>query len=300
METITQTNLDLELLGKGKVRDTYVLDNERLLMIASDRLSAFDVVFNEGIPRKGEVLTKLSVFWFNKTKNILKNHLLSTEIPNAMPEYLKGRTMVVKKATPIALECVVRGYLTGSGLKDYQKTGSVCGIELPKGLKNGSELPEPLFTPSTKAKTGHDENISGNTAQEIVGEETFNTVKEKSLELYKFAKQHALECGLVLADTKFEFGYMENKGKRNIILIDEALTPDSSRYWLKEKYDQGILESLDKQFVRNYLETLNWNKSPPPPKLPAEVIKKTTERYLEAYQKLTGEKLEYSKLQKFC
>ncbi|MBU0590992.1 phosphoribosylaminoimidazolesuccinocarboxamide synthase [Candidatus Micrarchaeota archaeon] len=299
MEAITQTDLDLELLGKGKVRDTYILNVKELLMVATDRLSAFDVVFSEGIPKKGEVLTKLSAFWFEKTKHIIPNHFISLDVPEGLPQYLKGRSMVVKRAKPIHLECVVRGYLTGSGLKDYQKTGSVCGIKLPEGLKNGSELPEPIFTPSTKAQSGHDENINGDRASNLVGKETFELVKTTSIELYKFAKNHALKCGLVLADTKFEFGYIEHNAcsktnliRKEIILMDEALTPDSSRYWLKDKYDSGILESLDKQYVRDYLETLNWNKSPPAPKLPEDVIKKTTERYLEAYQKLTGEKLE--------
>ncbi|MBU0532153.1 phosphoribosylaminoimidazolesuccinocarboxamide synthase [Candidatus Micrarchaeota archaeon] len=285
METITQTNLDLELLKKGKVRDTYVLD-DKLLMVASDRLSAFDVVFKEGIPRKGEVLTQLSKFWFNKTKKIIDNHFLTDEIPENLPRYLLGRSMVVQRCEPLPLECVVRGYITGSAWKDYQKNGSVCGIELPEGLKNGGEFPEPIFTPSTKAVSGHDENISEEKAIEIVGEEIYNTVKQKSIELYKYAKKHALASGLVLADTKFEFGKQEE-----IILIDEALTPDSSRYWLKEKYDHGILESLDKQFVRNYLEETSWNKNPPPPSLPSDIIVKTTERYLQAYKMLTGEDL---------
>jgi len=195
--------------------------------------------------------------------------------------------MVVERAEPIQLECVVRGYITGSAWKEYQKAGTVCGIKLPEGLKNGSELPEPIFTPSTKAVTGHDENITEEKAREIVGEEIYNTVKEKSLELYKFAKKHAWEHGLVLADTKFEFGKHANQ----VILIDEALTPDSSRYWLKEKYDQNVLESLDKQYVRNYLEETGWNKSPPPPPLPEEVVQKTTDRYLQAYRMVTGKEL---------
>lgn len=286
MEPITETKLELELLKKGKVRDTYMLD-DRLLMVATDRLSAFDVVFNEGIPRKGEVLTSLSVFWFRKTSGMIDNHFMSDEIPENLPGYLKGRSMVVKKADPIPLECVVRGYITGSAWKEYQKSGTVCGIKLPEGLKNGSELPEPTFTPSTKAVTGHDENITEEKAREIVGEETYNTLKQKSVGLYNFAKQHALNSGLVLADTKFEFG----KRNGDIMLIDEALTPDSSRYWLKEKYDQGVLESLDKQFVRDYLEKTGWDKSPPPPPLPVDVVENTTKRYLQAYRMLTGEEL---------
>jgi phosphoribosylaminoimidazole-succinocarboxamide synthase len=286
METITETNLELELLKKGKVRDTYVLD-DKLLMVASDRLSAFDVVFNEGIPQKGKVLTQLSKFWFGKTRDLIDNHFITDDIPEALPRFLLGRSMVVQRCEPLPLECVVRGYITGSAWKDYQKTGSVCGIKLPEGLKNGSEFPEPIFTPSTKAQTGHDENITEEKAKEIVGEGVYNTLKQKSIELYKFAKKHAWDSGLVLADTKFEFGKRGN----DIILIDEALTPDSSRYWLKDKYGQGVLESLDKQFVRNYLEETNWDKSPPPPALPEEIIMKTTERYLLAYKMLTGMEL---------
>jgi len=291
MDAITETNLDLELLKKGKVRDTYTLD-DTLLMVATDRLSAFDVVFNEGIPYKGKVLTQISKFWFNKTKHITDNHLISTDVPEVLPAYLNKRTMIVKKCKTIPIECVVRGYLTGSGWKSYQKTKSVCGIELPDGLKNGSELPEPIFTPSTKAETGHDENITEERAKEIVGDMTFEIIKQTSLALYEFAKRHALNSGLVLADTKFEFGHLEEDGNKRIILIDEALTPDSSRYWVKEKYDQGVLESMDKQFTRDYLEGLNWDKNPPPPTLPPEIVQKTSERYLEAYRMLTGKELD--------
>jgi phosphoribosylaminoimidazole-succinocarboxamide synthase len=286
MDTVTETELELELVKKGKVRDTYAFD-DKLIMVATDRLSAFDVVFKEGIPRKGEVLTGLSVFWFSTTSHIIKNHFISSDLPDGLPLFLQGRSMVVERCEPLAIECVVRGYLTGSGWKDYQKTGSVCGIKLPEGLKNGSELSEPIFTPATKAETGHDENITAEKAKEIVGEETFEYVKQKSLELYDFAKKHALESGLILVDTKFEFGKQDD----SIILIDEALTPDSSRYWIKEKYDQGVLESLDKQFVRNYLEESNWDKNPPPPALPEEIVKKTTERYLQAFMMLTGKEL---------
>jgi phosphoribosylaminoimidazole-succinocarboxamide synthase len=306
MEPITATNLGLPLLRKGKVRDTYVL-GDRLLMIATDRLSAFDVVFNEGIPRKGEVLCQLSKFWFGKTKRIIDNHYLSDAVPKAppglpagLPSWLRGRSMQVCRAEPLKLECVVRGYLTGSAWKEYQQKGSVCGIALPAGLKNGSELPEPIFTPSTKADVGHDENVDEDAGRRIVGAESFAFVREKALSLYDFAKSHALRSGLVLADTKFEFGYRtggtvgragSGTAGREIILIDEALTPDSSRYWLKEKYEAGLLESLDKQFVRDYLEQTGWNKSPPPPPLPADVIEKTTERYLQAYRMLTGKAL---------
>jgi phosphoribosylaminoimidazole-succinocarboxamide synthase len=261
-------------------------------MIATDRLSAFDVVFNEAIPRKGEVLNKLSIFWFMKTSSIVGNHFLTNAIPANLPSYLNGRSMIVDRAEPLPLECVVRGYITGSAWKEYQKSGTVCGMKLPEGLKNGSELPKPIFTPSTKAEKGHDENITEEQAMRIVGEESYNFVKQKSIELYNFGKSHALKSGLVLADTKFEFGYhTDSHGKRKIILIDEVLTPDSSRYWLKDKYEKGVLESLDKQFVRDYLEKNNWNKSPPPPELPEEVISKTTERYLQAYKMLTGKEL---------
>jgi len=290
MEIITSTKLDLPLLRKGKVRDTYTI-GDHFLMVATDRLSAFDVVFGEGIPMKGVVLNKLSIFWFHKTKEIIDNHFVTDAIPANLPRYLDGRSMIIEKAEPLKLECVVRGFITGSAWKEYQKDGSVCGIKLPPGLKNGSELPEPIFTPSTKAEKGHDENIDEAAAKKIVGEEDFDFVKRKSMELYSLGKAHARRSGLVLADTKFEFGYETREGRRRIILIDEALTPDSSRYWLKEKYDQGILESLDKQYVRNYLEQLGWTKIPPAPKLPEEIVKRTSERYLQAYKMLTGKDL---------
>ena len=289
MDTITSTTLDLPLLRKGKVRDTYVLD-DNLLMVATDRLSAFDVVFSEGIPRKGEVLNQLSAFWFGKTISIIKNHFVSLDLPKTkkLPAYLKGRSMVVQKCKPLPIECVVRGHLTGSALKEYTKTQSVCGIHLPSGMKDGSEFPKAMFTPSTKAEKGHDENITAEQAKKLVGAEVYSIVEEKAIQLYDFADAFARERGLVLADTKFEFG-LDKDGK--VMLIDEILTPDSSRYWLEDKYEQGMLESLDKQYVRNYLERIGWNKSPPPPQLPAEVIKSTTERYLQAYKMLTGKEL---------
>ena len=285
-EVITETTANLKKFSKGKVRDTYEIDND-LLMVSTDRLSAFDVVFKEGIPHKGAVLNNLSIFWFLKTRDIIKNHFITDAIPANLPKYLERRSMIVTRAKPIHLECVVRGYLTGSGLKEYEKTGKVCGIELPKGLKNGSELPEPIFTPSTKAQTGHDENINEAQARKIAGDSVVEFVKRKSIELYKFGKHHALKSGLVLADTKFEFGQLGNE----IILIDEALTPDSSRYWLKDDYEKGKLTSLDKQFVRDYLEGIKWNKNPPPPQLSKDIIDKTSERYLQAYQMLTGKNL---------
>lgn len=286
MDPITETNLDLTMVTRGKVRDTYELGDD-LLMVATDRMSAFDVVFNEGIPRKGEVLNGLSVFWFEKTADIIDNHFITDKIPDGLPDYLNGRSMIVKRCGPIMLECVVRGYITGSAWKEYQKDGTVCGIELPKGLAHGSELPEPLFTPSTKAEIGHDQNVTPKHARHLVGEETYEIVRKKSIELYKAGKQYANERGLVLVDTKFEFG--EHEGE--IILIDEALTPDSSRYWVKEKYDYGVLESMDKQYLRDYLEKSGWNKSPPPPPLPSDVIQKTSERYLQTYKMITGEEL---------
>jgi phosphoribosylaminoimidazole-succinocarboxamide synthase len=292
MDAITETNLELMLEHKGKVRDTYEL-NDHLLMVASDRLSAFDVVFNEGIPDKGKVLNQMSIFWFLKTSNIIKNHFITDAIPSNLPSFLQGRSMVVRKTIPLPIECVVRGYLTGSGWKEYQKEGTVCGIKLPEGLRDGSELPHPIFTPSTKATTGHDENISHEKAIEIIGENTFKTVRDKSIELYNFGKKHAKKCGLILADTKFEFGQVtDSEGRKNILLIDEILTPDSSRYWMKEKYDEGILESLDKQYLRNWVEETGWDKSPPAPNLPDDIVEKTRQRYVEAYRMLTGKSLE--------
>lgn len=291
METITKTDLDIPFLRKGKVRETYQIDNN-LLLVSTDRLSAFDVVFNEGIPNKGAVLNSLSIFWFNRTSEIVKNHFITNAIPASLPNYLENRSMIVMNAEPIPLECIVRGHITGSAWKEYQKSGTVCGIQLPEGLKNGSELPRPIFTPSTKAETGHDINITEEKAKELIGEDAFNFLKKKSIELYQFGKSHAKKCGLILADTKFEFGYHTNgSGHRIIIIIDEVLTPDSSRYWLKKEYDEGNLVSLDKQFVRDYLESTGWNKEPPPPQLPQEVIQKTSERYLQAYKMLTGKDL---------
>ncbi|MFN7990818.1 MAG: phosphoribosylaminoimidazolesuccinocarboxamide synthase [Candidatus Micrarchaeia archaeon] len=284
MDTLKETALGLPLLRKGKVRDTYIL-GDKLLMVATDRLSAFDVVFDQPIPKKGEVLNRLSAFWFEKSKGVMPNHFVSLSLPAGLPAYLNGRSMVVERCKPLPLECVVRGHITGSAWKEYQKKGSVCGIPLPAGLHDGSELPNPIFTPSTKAEIGHDENITEEQARSVVGKDIYETIKQKSIELYDFAESHARGHGLVLADTKFEFG-IDRNGR--MILIDEAFTPDSSRYWLEEKYDAGILESLDKQYVRNYLETTGWDKSPPPPPLPEEVISKTTERYILAYRMLTG------------
>jgi phosphoribosylaminoimidazole-succinocarboxamide synthase len=288
MDVITKTELPLKLFSRGKVRDTYELADGNLLMVASDRLSAFDVVFPDGIPYKGAVLSEISLFWFDKLKGIADNHLISTEIPAGLPAYLKRRSMIVKRAKPIKLECVVRGYLAGSGLKEYNQSGTVCGIPLPTGLKNSSKLPQPIFTPSTKEEVGtHDITVSDEEGRKIVGAEAYDKVKGLSLRLYQAAADYAATRGIILADTKFEFG--EHNGK--IILIDEVLTPDSSRYWPADKYAEGQNQpSYDKQYVRDYLEKIGWEKKPPAPHLPADVMGKTTEKYIEAYEKITGKK----------
>jgi phosphoribosylaminoimidazole-succinocarboxamide synthase len=277
----------------GKVREVFDL-GEHLLFVATDRISAFDCVMPNGIPRKGEVLTQISYFWFAQTAGIVPNHLVSKAgdpLPAALQKYsdqLAGRSMIVKKAQPLAIECVVRGYLTGSGWKDYQKTGCVCGLKLPTGLKDSSRLPVPVFTPATKAETGHDENISFEEACKITGPEIAAKARDLSLKIYSFAAEYALKRGIIIADTKFEFGLVDGK----LVLIDEVLTPDSSRFWPADKYEVGRSQpSFDKQFVRDYLETLSWNKQPPAPALPAEVIAKSTGKYIEAYEKLTGHPL---------
>ncbi len=295
MQAISRTDFEgLTLFRRGKVRDVYDL-GDALLIVATDRLSAFDVVLPDPIPMKGTVLTMISKFWFDRTGHIIPNHVISTnvdEYPAACAPYaaeLKGRSMLVKKTQPLAIECVVRGYLTGSGLKEYRKTQSVCGIALPDGLVDGSMLPEPLFTPSTKAEEGHDENIDFETAAGIVGRETAEKASAMSIALYSFARDFARERGIIIADTKFEFGIDENG---ELILIDEALTPDSSRFWPMEGYEPGHAQpSFDKQYVRDYLESVNWNKTPPAPTLPSEVIARTTEKYLESYHLITGEEL---------
>jgi phosphoribosylaminoimidazole-succinocarboxamide synthase len=283
----------LKKLKSGKVREVFDL-GDRLLFVATDRISAFDCIMPNGIPRKGEVLTQISYFWFGQTAGIVENHLTG-QSGDALPpelqkfsELLGHRSMVVKKTQPLAIECVVRGYLAGSGWKDYQKTGCVCGIKLPAGLRDSSRLPEPLFTPATKAETGHDENISFEEAGRIVGRDIAQQARDLSLKIYSFAADYALKRGIIIADTKFEFGLRDGK----LILIDEVLTPDSSRFWPADKYEPGHSQpSFDKQFVRDYLETLTWNKQPPAPALPPEVIARTTEKYLEAYERLTGRKL---------
>ena len=274
MNIVMQTEFpDLKLVGRGKVRDIYDLD-DKLLIVSTDRLSAFDVILPEGIEGKGKVLTELSI----------DNHLITTDV-SKMPEVchkykdvLEGRSMLVKKAKPLLAECVVRGYITGSGMKDYLKTGSVCGIKLPAGLKEADKLPEPIFTPSTKADVGHDESISFEKMCEIVGTDYANQMKDYTIAIYKFASELALKKGIIIADTKLEFGLFDGK----VILIDEVLTPDSSRFWFAEKYTPGkVQDSMDKQIVRNYLETLDWNKQAPGPVLPKNISDETSKRYRE-------------------
>ena len=280
-------------LKSGKVREVFDL-GERLLFVATDRISAFDCVMPNGIPRKGEVLTQLSYFWFDQTEHLVPNHLASQAgdpLPAQLGSFtslLSRRSMVVKKAQPLAIECVVRGYLAGSGWKDYQKTGAVCGLKLPPGLRDSSRLPEPLFTPATKAETGHDENISFALASEITGRGLAEQARDLSLKIYSFAAEYALQRGIIIADTKFEFGLIDGK----LVLIDEVLTPDSSRFWPADQYQAGRSQpSFDKQYVRDYLETLSWNKQPPAPALPADVVARTTGKCLDAYARLTGRTL---------
>ncbi len=280
-------------LHKGKVRETYDAgDGKHLLMVATDRVSAFDAVFQQGIPCKGEVLTRISEFWFRHTKQIAKNHLVSTNAKDFPLEFqelpeLEGRAMLVKKTAPVKLECIVRGYLAGSGWKEYQSTQSVCGIPLPEGLQQAQKLPSPIFTPSTKAETGHDQNVGEETAKKIVGEEVFEKVKNYSLEIYSHAADYALEQDIIIADTKFEFGALPTG---EIILIDEALTPDSSRFWPRQGYALGISPpSFDKQYLRDWLEKTGWDKNPPAPQLPYDVVRTTSEKYIEAFERLTNQ-----------
>jgi phosphoribosylaminoimidazole-succinocarboxamide synthase len=286
---------DLKLARRGKVRDVYEVDTDRLLIVATDRISAFDSVSPTPIERKGEVLTALSRFWFGKLGHIVPHHLLATEI-DEMPEVirghaneLRGRSMLVKRTEVFPVECVVRGYLSGSGWKDYQRTGQVCGHQLPAGLRDSEKLAAPIFTPATKAETGHDENISEAQMAEIVGREVTDLLRDISLQIYTEASDYALSRGIIIADTKFEFGRDRNG---QITLIDEVLTPDSSRFWPVDSYEVGKSQaSFDKQYVRDYLEQIKWDKQPPAPTLPPEVAAATTARYLEAYELLVGEKL---------
>ena len=298
-----ETLLNLELPGipklkSGKVREIFDL-GDAFLFVASDRISAFDCVMPNGIPRKGEVLTQISHFWFDQTEKLVPNHRLARAgdsfnvpalagVPAELKAQLAKRAMIVKKAQPLAVECIVRGYLAGSGWKEYRKSQTVCGIPLPPGLRESSELPEPIFTPSTKADTGHDENISFAEAKKILGDDIANQARDLSLKIYQFARDYARQRGIIIADTKFEFGLFAGK----LILIDEVLTPDSSRFWPASQYAPGQSQpSFDKQFVRDYLETLDWDKTPPAPALPPEVLAKSQAKYLEAYEKLTGKKL---------
>jgi phosphoribosylaminoimidazole-succinocarboxamide synthase len=295
---ILETHLgSLPLTARGKVRDIYALSAELLLFVASDRISAFDHVLGSGIPFKGKILTRLSLFWFDLLKPIVPNHLLTADTAEFPPELqpfldqLEGRSMLVKRAKMFPVECVVRGYLSGSGWKDYQQTGSICGIKLPAGLRESDRLPEPIFTPAAKINTGgHDENISYETVEKTIGETYADTLRTLTLKIYEKASEHAASKGLILADTKFEFGLIADKsGNEQIILADEVLTPDSSRYWPADSYNPGGPQpSFDKQFVRDYLESIHWNKQAPAPALPHEVVIRTSEKYLEAYRSLTG------------
>ena len=294
--TVLQTSLpDLKLIRRGKVRDVYAVDDESLLIVATDRISAFDCILPTPIERKGEVLTAMSEFWFEKLQHVVANHLLESNV-YAMPpaiqqhaETLKGRAMLVRRAEVFPVECVVRGYLVGSGWKDYLRTGSVCGHKLPEGLVESAKLPEAIFTPSTKAEQGHDENITEDQVRELIGDEKTALLRGTSLRLYTEAHEYARQRGIIIADTKFEFG-LDKDGQ--LLLVDEVLTPDSSRFWPADEYEPGRSQpSFDKQFVRDYLETLNWDKKPPAPAIPPEIAAATTARYLEAYRLLTGKEL---------
>ncbi len=307
-EPILQLDLPgIKKLRSGKVRDIFDL-GDALLLVASDRISAFDVIMPNGIPRKGEVLTQISHFWFEKFASLVPNHLLAQAndpLPKNLQPFasqLARRSMIVKKARPLAIECIVRGYLSGSGWKEYKQSQTVCGIQLPAGLTESAELPEPIFTPSTKAEAGHDENISFAQAQKIVGNELATQARDLSLKIYRAGRDYARQRGIIIADTKFEFGLSGGDApspsgggaspQGKLILIDEVMTPDSSRFWPADQYQPGRGQpSFDKQFVRDYLETLDWNKTPPGPKLPDDVVAKTSAKYLEAYERLTGKKL---------
>jgi len=285
---------ELSLHASGKVRDVYTLDNDSLLFVATDRISAFDYVLATGIPHKGRVLTQISLFWFEFLKDIVPNHLITADVgayPKAVQKYadqLHGRSMQVKRADMFPVECVVRGYISGSAWKEYKSSGKVCGIDLPTGLKESDKLPEPIFTPATKAASGHDESISFATMSSLVGSDLSTQLRDISLKIYTTAADYARTKGIIIADTKFEFG----KTFAGITLADEVLTPDSSRFWPADKYQPGnTQESYDKQYVRDYLEEIRWNKQPPAPALPADVARRTSEKYLEAYTQLTSREL---------
>src|SRR5579864_6903031 len=283
---------ELELYASGKVRDVYRVDNEHLLFIATDRISAFDYVLATGIPNKGKVLTQLSLFWFDLLRDIVPNHLVTADVeryPAVLHPYreqLRGRSMLVVRADMVAIECVVRGYISGSAWKEYKQSGGVCGISLPSGLRESDQLPEPIFTPATKALSGHDENISFERMAQQAGPALSRELRELSLKIYQTAADYARQRGIIIADTKFEFG----RTAGGLVLADEVLTPDSSRFWPADTYQPGkAQDSFDKQYVRDYLEEIRWNKQPPAPVLPAEVALKTSEKYLEAYRRLTGQ-----------
>jgi phosphoribosylaminoimidazole-succinocarboxamide synthase len=286
---------ELQLHASGKVRDVYVLDREHLLFVATDRISAFDYILATGIPHKGRILTQISLFWFDFLRDIVPNHLMTADVeryPAAVRPYsdqLRGRSMIVMRAEMFPVECVVRGYISGSAWKEYKTTGRVCGIELPAALKESDKLPEPIFTPATKAVSGHDENISFEQMTKIVGHELSRQLRDISLKIYTKASDYAMQKGIIIADTKFEFGIT----RQGITLADEVLTPDSSRFWPGDKYQPGrAQDSYDKQYVRDYLEEIRWNKQPPAPALPPDVARRTSDKYLEAYRQLTGRELD--------
>ena len=284
----------LPRIGRGKVRDIYAVGEDKMLIVTSDRLSAFDVILPDPIPEKGRVLNEMANFWFGKLGHIVPNQLTGVDPESVVKgeeekAQVKGRSVVVKKLQPLPIEAVVRGYIIGSGWKDYQKTGRICGIELPKGLQQAQELPQPIFTPATKAESGHDENISFEEVVKLIGKDLAEKVRDISIRLYKEASAYAATRGIIIADTKFEFG---TDARGDLVLIDEVLTADSSRFWPADSYRVGVSPpSFDKQYVRDYLETLDWDKTPPAPKLPAEVIAKTSQKYREALERLTGRKL---------
>lgn len=297
MQVVTNTEItEYKLLSRGKVRDIYEISDDSLLIVTTDRMSAFDVVMNEPIPFKGVVLNTITLFWMDKFKDIVDNHLIASDVkgfPEPLQKYadqLEGRSVIVKKAQPLPIECIVRGYITGSGWKDYQKTGKVCGYDLPADLVESQKLPEPLFTPSTKADIGeHDENITVDEAMERAGRDIVEQVQKISLDIYKAGSDYAAERGIIIADTKFEFGMVDGK----IILIDEALTPDSSRFWPAKGYKAGESQpSFDKQYLRDWLSQQDWDKTPPPPALTDEVINETRSKYVEAYEFLTDKKFQ--------
>jgi phosphoribosylaminoimidazole-succinocarboxamide synthase len=296
-ETLTTTSLPgFERVASGKVRDVYSVGNDQLLIIATDRISAFDCILPQGIPGKGRVLTRMSLFWFDFLRGLVPNHVITANVDLYPAELLpfrhqlEGRSMLVKRCRMEPIECVARGYISGSGWKDYRTTGAICGITLPTGLLESGKLHEPIFTPATKAESGHDENISFEVAASIIGRQTIALLRDLTLSVYNKAAEYAMSRGIILADTKFEFGWStsgEDAGA--LLLADEVLTPDSSRFWLRDEYAPGgPQKSFDKQFVRDYLETLDWNKQPPAPSLPQEVIDKTAEKYRDAYTRLTG------------